>query len=127
MAFGKVEPGTPKYFALCGLGGIFSCGLTHTAVTPIDLLKCNAQNNKQLFSKGVFGNAGILMKHRGVTGLFRGWAPTFVGYSFQGLGKFGLYEVFKHKLTAALGEERVHNSAILAPLVHMIFFFRIKI
>lgn len=25
-----------------------------------------------------------------------GWAPTFVGYSFQGAGKYGLYEVFKY-------------------------------
>lgn len=29
-------------------------------------------------------------------GVFFGWAPTFVGYSFQGAGKYGLYEVFKY-------------------------------
>jgi solute carrier family 25 phosphate transporter 3 len=32
----------------------------------------------------------------GVRGVFLGWAPTFVGYSFQGAGKYGFYEVFKH-------------------------------
>ncbi len=24
-----------------------------------------------------------------------GWAPTLIGYSAQGLGKFGFYEIFK--------------------------------
>ena len=33
------EFGSPKYFALCGFGGILSCGITHTAVTPLDLVK----------------------------------------------------------------------------------------
>jgi solute carrier family 25 (mitochondrial phosphate transporter), member 3 len=28
--------------------------------------------------------------------VFFGWAPTFVGYSFQGAGKYGFYEVFKY-------------------------------
>lgn len=28
---------------LCGLGGILSCGLTHTMVTPLDLVKCRIQ------------------------------------------------------------------------------------
>jgi solute carrier family 25 phosphate transporter 3 len=31
----------------------------------------------------------------GVRGLGKGWAPTLVGYSMQGLGKFGFYELFK--------------------------------
>lgn len=39
----KLELYTPEYYAYCGLGGILSCGLTHTAVTPIDLLKCRKQ------------------------------------------------------------------------------------
>merc|ERR1712029_665535 len=29
------EFGSSKYYALCGLGGVLSCGLTHTAVTPL--------------------------------------------------------------------------------------------
>ena len=28
--------------------------------------------------------------------MFFGWSPTFVGYSFQGAGKYGFYEVFKY-------------------------------
>lgn len=29
-------------------------------------------------------------------GVFFGWSPTFVGYSFQGAGKYGFYEYFKY-------------------------------
>jgi solute carrier family 25 phosphate transporter 3 len=32
----------------------------------------------------------------GVRGVFFGWSPTFVGYSFQGFGKYGFYEIFKY-------------------------------
>lgn len=35
--------GSSKYYALCGFGGILSCGLTHTAVVPLDLVKCRLQ------------------------------------------------------------------------------------
>merc|ERR1712121_455394 len=37
------EFGSAKYFALCGLGGVLSCGITHTAVMPLDLVKCRLQ------------------------------------------------------------------------------------
>lgn len=29
-------------------------------------------------------------------GVYFGWSPTFIGYSFQGAGKYGAYEVFKY-------------------------------
>ncbi|MCJ1316754.1 hypothetical protein MMC15_002075 [Xylographa vitiligo] len=32
----------------------------------------------------------------GLRGVFFGWGPTFVGYSFQGAGKYGFYESFKY-------------------------------
>ena len=38
-----VEFGSGKYFALCGLGGVLSCGITHTAIVPLDLVKCRIQ------------------------------------------------------------------------------------
>merc|ERR1711997_913768 len=41
------EFGSTKYFALCGFGGLLSCGLTHTLVTPLDLVKCRLQVNKE--------------------------------------------------------------------------------
>jgi hypothetical protein len=29
------------YYIKCMLGGVLSCGLTHTLVTPLDVAKCN--------------------------------------------------------------------------------------
>ena len=37
------EIGSAKYYALCGVGGILSCGITHTAIVPLDLVKCRIQ------------------------------------------------------------------------------------
>jgi hypothetical protein len=45
--------------------------------------------------------------------LVRGWAPTFFGYSMQGLCKFGFYEVFKILYSNMLGEVRPPHSKIL--------------
>jgi hypothetical protein len=37
------EFGSGTYYAYCGLGGLLSCGITHTMVTPLDLVKCRLQ------------------------------------------------------------------------------------
>jgi hypothetical protein len=39
------EFGSGTYYAYCGLGGLLSCGITHTMVTPLDLVKCRLQVN----------------------------------------------------------------------------------
>ena len=43
------EIGSTKYYVLCGFGGLLSCGITHTAVTPLDLVKCRLQVNKEKY------------------------------------------------------------------------------
>lgn len=40
---GKIRMFSPAYYAACTAGGTLSCGLTHMAVTPLDLVKCNMQ------------------------------------------------------------------------------------
>jgi len=107
---GKIVKDTNEYFAVCGLAGILSCGLTHAAMTPVDMVKCNKQNNPDIFNKGMFGNMKILTGYKGMRGLGRGFWPTFVGYSFQGLGKFGLNDVFKARYKKILGDEFVANN-----------------
>jgi solute carrier family 25 (mitochondrial phosphate transporter), member 3 len=96
LPFGKIEPNTPKYFATCMLGGVIACGPTHTFVTPLDLVKTRRQVDPKLY-RGNFQAWRSIFAKEGVRGVFFGWAPTFVGYSFQGLGKYGFYEVFKHE------------------------------
>ena len=73
----------PKYYALCGFGGLLSCGITHTAVTPLDLVKCRLQVNKEKY-KSLGNGFKLTVQESGASGLFLGWAPTAIGYSMQG-------------------------------------------
>jgi hypothetical protein len=36
-------PHDTSYYSKCLLGGILACGLTHTAICPLDVTKCNMQ------------------------------------------------------------------------------------
>jgi len=101
------EFGSNKYFALCAFGGVLSCGITHTAVTPLDLVKCRLQVNKEKYK--TLGNGfKVTVADAGAKGLLLGWAPTAIGYSAQGLCKFGFYEVFKNLYGNAMGEENAY-------------------
>jgi len=103
-----VEFGSAKFYALCGLGGILSCGITHTAIVPLDLVKCRIQVNPQKY-KGIASGFKVTVAEEGARGLVKGWAPTLVGYSLQGLGKFGFYEMFKIGYADLLGEENAYT------------------
>jgi solute carrier family 25 phosphate transporter 3 len=98
------ELGSMKYYALCGFGGVLSCGITHTAVTPLDMIKCRIQVNPTKYRNPFFGWK-LTVKEDGARAIVRGWAPTAIGYSMQGLGKFGFYEVFKIVYGNMIGEE----------------------
>jgi solute carrier family 25 phosphate transporter 3 len=118
------EFGSKKYFALCGLGGILSCGTTHTMVVPLDLVKCRLQVDPAKYKSVVHGFK-LTLKEDGARGLAKGWAPTFIGYSMQGLCKFGLYEVFKVLYSDAIGEENSYlyrTSLYLAASASAEFF-----
>jgi len=91
----KIELYSGNYFAACTLGGIIACGPTHTMVTPLDLVKCRRQVDSKLYKSNAQAWKLIYAKE-GLRGVFTGWAPTFVGYSLQGAGKYGFYEVFKY-------------------------------
>mmetsp|Transcript_22250 Transcript_22250/g.31080 ORF Transcript_22250/g.31080 Transcript_22250/m.31080 type:complete len:317 (-) Transcript_22250:121-1071(-) len=97
-------PHNQDYYIKCGFGGILSCGLTHFAVTPLDVTKCNMQVNPVKYS-GFFSSMSLIAKEEGMGGLLKGAPPTFIGYSLQGLGKFGLYEVFKDMYSNMAGED----------------------
>lgn len=118
------EFGSSKYFLLCGIGGILSCGTTHTFVVPLDLVKCRLQVDAAKY-KNLFHGFKVTVKEEGSRGLAKGWAPTFFGYSAQGLCKFGLYEVFKVYYSDLLGEEKSYlyrTSLYLAASASAEFF-----
>ncbi|KAI0483361.1 mitochondrial phosphate carrier protein [Xylariaceae sp. FL0804] len=105
---GKIELYTPKYFAACTIGGLLACGLTHTAVTPLDLVKCRRQVDPSLY-KGNFQAWSMLYRAEGLRGLFTGASPTFFGYSAQGAFKYGWYEYFKKKYSDIAGPENSYK------------------
>lgn len=100
----KIEMYSPAFYAASTIGGSLCCGFTHTAVTPLDLVKCNMQIDPAKY-KNISSGFGVLLKEQGVRGFFRGWAPTFLGYSAQGAFKYGLYEYFKKYYSDLAGAE----------------------
>lgn len=118
------EFGSLTYYAYCGFGGILSCGITHTAVVPLDLVKCRIQVDPTKY-KSIFQAGRLTIAEEGVRGLSKGWAPTAIGYSMQGLCKFGFYEIFKILYSNLLGEERSYlyrTSLYLAASASAEFF-----
>lgn len=101
---GEVKFGSNEYYLKCAFGGVLSCGLTHTAVVPLDLCKCRMQVDPVKY-KNIATAFRVTVAEEGVRGLMKGWGPTLAGYSVQGLGKFGFYEVFKNVYGDAIGEE----------------------
>lgn len=55
--------------------------------------------------KSLGSTLSLLAKEEGSTGLWKGFGPTFVGYSLQGMFKYGLYEIFKDVYMNLAGEE----------------------
>jgi solute carrier family 25 phosphate transporter 3 len=107
------EFGSPTYYAYCSFGGLISCGLTHTMVTPLDMVKCRLQVDKEKY-KNLRNGFKMVIQEGGSKKLFLGWAPTAFGYSAQGVCKFGFYEVFKNVYAGFLGEENsyVYRTAL---------------
>jgi solute carrier family 25 phosphate transporter 3 len=83
------------------IGGILACGLTHTAIVSLDVAKCKKQIDSKFSTSLVDGISKL--KNQGELTL--GWLPTLIGYSLQGFGKFGFYEIFKDVYKGIVGEE----------------------
>jgi hypothetical protein len=47
---GKIPIYSAEFYAACTAGGILSCGITHTLVTPMDVVKCNMQVQYVIYS-----------------------------------------------------------------------------
>ncbi|KAK9080575.1 hypothetical protein SSX86_000333 [Deinandra increscens subsp. villosa] len=101
---GKIELFSPAYYAACTAGGTLACGITHTAITPLDVVKCNMQIDPAKY-KNISSGFGVLLKEQGFKGFYKGWAPTFIGYSLQGASKYGFYEYFKKTYSDIAGPE----------------------
>merc|ERR1711868_91262 len=93
--------------AKCMIGGAASCGITHTAVVPLDLVKCRMQVDSVKYPS-IGQGFKVTLAEGGTKALARGWAPTLIGYSMQGTCKFGFYEIFKNLYANAMGGENAY-------------------
>ncbi|KAJ2635335.1 Cu/Pi carrier [Coemansia sp. RSA 1286] len=89
----------------CGLGGILACGTTHFSMTPIDMLKCRLQVNPQAYKGIIDGLRKVSKSPVGFRGLYLGGTATLLGYSLQGMGKYGFYEYFKYTYGQIVGAD----------------------
>ncbi|EQC33411.1 hypothetical protein SDRG_08926 [Saprolegnia diclina VS20] len=94
--YSHAVPHDALYYGKCMIGGILSCGLTHMLVFPG---KYNA------LVQGI----KLVAIEEGASALFKGWAPTAIGYSAQGFCKFGFYEIFNDFYSTLAGEENAYK------------------
>ncbi|EGS18732.1 putative mitochondrial phosphate carrier protein [Thermochaetoides thermophila DSM 1495] len=106
---GHIKLYSGQYYAACTLGGLLACGLTHTLVTPLDLVKVRRQVDSSLYPSNIRGLRHIYRHELGLRGIFTGWVPTFFGYSAQGSFKYGWYEVFKKTYSDLAGPENAYR------------------
>lgn len=102
--FAGPVPHTTSYYGKCVVGGILACGLTHAAITPLDVTKCLMQVEPTKY-KGLISGLRTIIAEEGAMAVTKGWFPTLAGYSAQGAFKYGLYEFFKDTYSNMLGEE----------------------
>lgn len=102
-------PTLPSYtvadYSKFALAGAIGCGVTHGAMTPIDVVKTRIQLDPVTYNKGTIGSFRQVISSEGAGALLTGLGPTVAGYSLQGAFKFGGYELFKKTFIDFLGYE----------------------
>ncbi|CAF1136318.1 unnamed protein product [Rotaria sordida] len=110
------EYGSIKYYVYCGISGMLSGAITHAAVGPLDLIKCRLQVKPQKYENFIRGFQ-VTIADEGIFGLTKGLAPTLIGYSLQGFGKFAFYEILKIFYGEIFGEE---NAYLYRTLIYLL-------
>ena len=59
--------------------------------------------------KGSISSLRTIVAEEGAKGVWKGFGPTLVGYSLQGMFKYGLYEIFKDAYMNLAGQEVSEN------------------
>jgi len=103
-------PFDAMFYLKAALAGGICCGLTHGALTPVDVVKTRIQLDPVTYNKGMVGGFRQVIAAEGSGALLTGLGPTCQGYFVQGWFKFGGVEVFKTKITKAIGEEAAWNN-----------------
>jgi len=73
---------------------------------PVDVVKTRMQLEPSVYNKGMATTFRQVIKVEGAGALLTGFGPTFIGYFFQGAGKFGGYELWKKILIDQVGYDK---------------------
>ncbi|KKA28501.1 hypothetical protein TD95_005296 [Thielaviopsis punctulata] len=107
---GHIQLYTGRYYAACAFGGLLACGATHTAITPLDVVKTRRQVDPHVYTSNIQGWRTIYAR-QGLAGIYQGWSPTFFGYCLQGAFKYGWYEYFKQTYAQLAGPRIAHDHS----------------
>lgn len=107
----SVAPTGADLYARFALAGAVCCGVTHGALTPVDVVKTRMQLEPTVY-RGMFSSARQIIAAEGVGALATGFGPTFAGYFLQGAFKFGGYEFFKRQWVDALGPQMASDNRL---------------
>jgi solute carrier family 25 phosphate transporter 3 len=112
-----VAPTGAALYARFALAGAICCGVTHGALTPVDVIKTRIQLEPTVYNKGMAASFRQVVKAEGAGALMTGFGPTFAGYFLQGAFKFGGYEFWKKTFIDTLGMETAQNNRTAIYLV----------
>ncbi|KAI9336726.1 mitochondrial carrier family [Obelidium mucronatum] len=108
----KQGPFTPMYFVKGALAGGICCGVTHGAMTPVDVVKTRIQLEPTVYNKGMVSGFRQIIAAEGAGALLTGFGPTAIGYFVQGWFKFGGVELFKVQASQYLGDTAAWNNRV---------------
>jgi len=99
-----------SYYLSGALAGGICCGLTHGALTPVDVVKTRIQLDPTTYNKGFIGGFKQVIEAEGAGALLTGLGPTAQGYFIQGWFKFGGVEFFKINITKSIGDQTAWDN-----------------
>ncbi|KAL0075404.1 mitochondrial carrier domain-containing protein [Phycomyces blakesleeanus] len=97
-------------YARFALAGAVCCGVTHGAMTPVDVVKTRIQLEPEVYNKGMIAGFRQVVQTQGAGALLTGFGPTAAGYFLQGAFKFGGYEFWKKKAIDYIGVEKASEN-----------------
>ena len=72
-----------KYYLQGALAGGICCGITHGALTPVDVVKTRIQLDPATYNQGFIGGFRQIIAAEGAGALLTGLGPTAQGYFIQ--------------------------------------------
>jgi hypothetical protein len=69
------------FYTRCMIGGFFACGVTHASVVTLGVAKVRSQayGSSGKWSKSLIPSVQKIWQTEGLSGVTKGWVPTFSG------------------------------------------------